>query len=160
MILQIPSKYKTKAEKLGYIGEALISHHFSGDMSDDQFDRDKDLTLLDGLKVQVKTQNRHTGKNVFSVNVMSKNAVENCMNVDRLIFVEYDATSCIKIWECTDRETRIFYKTYWGDHMVGWPIDKMHPLKTIYDKELAQQMRSYSQSREFSLDSPYAFNKF
>jgi hypothetical protein len=160
MILQIPSKYKTNAEKLGYIGESIIAHHFDGDMSNDKFDQEKDIRLLDHRKVQVKTQNRHSGKNVFSENTMKKNAIENCMTVDRLIFVEYDGSSYIKIWECVDRESRTFYTTHYGDNMVGWFIDKMILLKTIYDKELAQQMRSYSQSREYSLNSPYAFNKF
>jgi hypothetical protein len=160
MKLEIPSKYKTKAEKLGYLGEALVQHHFGGQLSEEKFDPDKDAILPSGQLLQIKTQNRNKYKDVFSVNVMSKNAVENCLNVDRLFFVEYDISSCIKIWECVDRESHIFYKTNYGDHMVGWPISKMTLLKEIDDKELSDQMKSYSQSRDFSLDSPYAFNKF
>ena len=160
MILFIPPQYKTKAEKLGYLGEALVSHHFGGDMSDDKYDTEKDIRLLVGQNVQVKTQNRNKYRNVFSVDSMSKSAFENCMTIDRLIFVEYDASDNITIWECTDRENHIFYTTSKGKVMIGWPIDKMTPLKVIYDKELSHQMRSHSQSRDFSLDSPYAFNQF
>ncbi len=159
MKIEIPPQYKTKKEKLGYIGEFLVMQEFGGELSEDKFDRKKDIILGNGQLAEVKTQNRNKYKNVFSINIMHKNQAEKCNSVDRLFFVEYDHTDVVKIWECVDR-SHVFYTTNYGDNMMGWPINKMILVKEIQDKELSDQMKSYSQSRDFSLDSPYAFNKF
>ena len=159
MKIEIPPKYKTKKEKLGYIGEILVQMYFGGTLSEWKYDPKKDLILPDGLLAEVKTQNRDKYRNLFSVNTMQRNQVEKCCNADRLFFVEYDKTDTVKIWECVDR-TYQFYVPNDGRNMVGWPINKMNKLVEIEDKELSDQMKSLSQSRDFSLDSPYAFNKF
>lgn len=159
MRVEIPSKYRTKKDQLGYIGEYLVRELFGGNLSENKFDMKKDIILNSGEFAEVKTQNRDKYRNMFTVNTMHSNQVEKCVNVQRLFFVEYDSSGAVKIWECTDREYTI-YETRDGRLMAGWPIARMNLVKQIDDKELADQMKSLSQSRDFSLNSPYAFNKF
>ena len=159
MKVNVPSSYKTKKEKLGYIGEYLVKHIFGGVMSENKFDMKKDITLDNGAMVEVKTQNRDKYRNMFTVNTMHKNQVEKCVNVDKLYFVEYDDSNTIRVWMCSDR-TYTIYETRDGRLMAGWPISKMTMIGMLDDEELARQMKSFSQSRDYSLDSPYAFNKF
>jgi hypothetical protein len=159
MRVEIPSKYRTKKDQLGYIGEHLVKELFGGNLSENKFDMKKDIVLDSGEFAEVKTQNRDKYRNMFTVNTMHTNQVEKCVSVQRLFFVEYDASGVVKIWECVDRQYTI-YETRDGRLMAGWPISKMNLVKQIDDKELADQMKSLSQSRDFSLNSPYAFNKF
>jgi hypothetical protein len=120
----------------------------------------KDLVLNESnLNVEVKTQNRDKYRNMFTVNTMNKNQVEKCVSVDRLFFVEYDTSDTIKIWECVDRTYNIF-ETRDGRLMAGWDISKMNLLHEVNDIELLNKMKSLSQSRDFSLNSPYAIKKF
>lgn len=159
MIIKIPPKYKTNKEKLGYIGEVLVKTYFGGELSENKFDMKKDITLSTGEMIEVKTQNRDKYRNMFTVNTMHKNQVEKCVNVDKLYFVEYDSSDTIRIWMCSDR-TYTIHETSDGRLMAGWPISKMTMIGMLEDNELARQMRSLSQSRDYSLNSPYAFNKF
>ena len=159
MRVEIPSKYRTKKDQLGYIGEYLVRELFGGNLSENKFDMKKDIILNNGEFAEVKTQNRDKYRNMFTVNTMHSNQVEKCVAVKNLYFVEYDKSNCVKIWECVDRQYTIF-ETNDGRLMAGWPINKMNLIHQIDDKELADQMKSLSQSRDFSLNSPYAFNKF
>lgn len=149
----------TNKEKLGKLGEELVAKLFNGTLSTNKYDMKKDLVLNESnANVEVKTQNRDKYRNMFTVNTMHKNQVEKCVSVDRLFFVEYD-TDSIKIWECVDRTYTIFETR---DHrlMAGWDIKKMNLLHEVDDLELVNTMKSLSQSRDFSLNSPYAINKF
>lgn len=162
MIVDIPQKYKTKKEKLGYIGEYLVKQIFGGELSENKFDKKKDIISYEGEKTiftEVKTQNRDKYRNMFTVNTMHKNQVEKCVSVDRLYFVEYDDSDTIRVWMCSDR-TYSIHETRDGRLMAGWPISKMTMIGILEDNELARQMRSLSQSRDYSLNSPYAINKF
>jgi hypothetical protein len=150
----------TNKEKLGELGEKLIEEYLKATRSKNRYDMEKDMIVnATQIKVEVKTQRRDIYRSMFTVNTMHKNQVEKCVSVDKLIFVEYDETDDIKIWECTDRKYQI-YRTSDDRIMAGWPINKMQLLDTITDKELASKMRSFSQSRHFNLNSPYAINKF
>ena len=141
--------------KLGRFGEILAANVLNGTRTENWFDPEKDMTLNESLeKAEVKTQNRHKYRNEFTVNVMHKNQIEKCCNVDRLFFVEYDSTDSVKIWECTDRKYNMF-TTSDGRIMAGWPINKMTLVKEIVDNKIAKYMRSLSQSRDYSKDSPY-----
>ena len=50
---------------MGKLGEKLFLDLFGGVQSSDEYDRIKDITL-DGRHVEVKTQNRHPTKAMFS----------------------------------------------------------------------------------------------
>ena len=151
---------RTRKSTLGEIGEKLVAQRLKGTRSEDWYDDKKDLVLNETLEeAEVKTQNRHTGRNEFTVNIMQKNQVEKCCKVKRLFFVEYDDSEYVKIWECTDRSYNIF-TTRDGRHMAGWPISKMTLVEDIHNPELASLMRSYSQSRDYSVNSPYHRYKY
>lgn len=146
---------KSKKITLGDFGEQLAAQALNATRSDNWFDMKKDMVLNETLEeAEVKTQNRHKYRNEFTVNIMHKNQIEKCCNVKRLFFVEYDDTSSVKIWECTDRKYNIF-NTSDGRLMAGWPISKMTLIKDIQNPEIASYMRSLSQSRDYDKNSPY-----
>ena len=151
---------RTRKVTLGELGEKLVASKLKGTRSSNPFDMKKDMVLNESQEeAEVKTQNRHKGRNEFTVNIMHKNQVEKCVNVKRLFFVEYDETDSIKIWECTDRKYNIF-TTADGRHMAGWPISKMTLVEDVVNPELASIMRSYSQSRDYDINSPYHKYKY
>lgn len=139
-------------EKLGKLGEDLVANLLGAELSEDKYDMFKDMTA-DGKLIEVKTQSRHPN-GCFTVNMKHRNNLQKCVEVDRLIFVEYDATSDIKVFECTDREygitnTRPTPFEPNGRRMACWPISRMTLLATIDDSNLAATMRGLSASKAF-----------
>jgi hypothetical protein len=139
----------TNKHRLGEIGELLVAHLENAVASDNRYDTIKDLTEENGTQIEVKTQNRHPGMNVFSIGADKQTNRDKCMNVDRLIFVEYNATSKIQVWECGPRQNFVRYRTNSMKNMIGWPISEMTLLHEIDEPELANKMRSLSQSEQF-----------
>ena len=142
-----------KKVQLGMLGEALVANHFGVKLNENFFDTQKDL-VINGETVEVKTQNRHPSKDLLTISAPNGNIGLNnfakCFHVDRLIFVEYDSSDTIKIWECNDRMNFETYVTKQGKAMVGFPIGKMKLLKAHLDPQLARQMRSLSSSSVFN----------
>ena len=151
--------YTTNKEKLGKLGEDLVASILGGSLSENKYDTVKDMTAL-GKNIEVKTQNRHPNGS-FTVNAQHQTNLKKCLSVDRLIFVEYDATSDIKIFECTDRENYNMVSTRptsyepQGRVMVCWPISKMTHLRTVNNPVLAQRMRELSGSKLYNANSNY-----
>lgn len=150
----------TNEEKLGKIGELLVSQLEDAVLSEYKYDSTKDMTTKDGVKIEVKTQNRHPNGS-FTVNAMHATNLKKCLTVDRLIFVEYDSTDYIKIFECTDRDYKIVNtkptaREPMGRIMCCWPIYKMTKLAEIQDAKLASEMRSLSNSRLYNKNSQYS----
>ena len=151
--------YTTNKEKLGKLGEDLVASILGGSLSENKYDTVKDMTAL-GKNIEVKTQNRHPNGS-FTVNAQHQTNLKKCLSVDRLIFVEYDATSDIKIFECLDREgynmvsTRPTSYEPQGRVMVCWPISKMTHLSTVNNPVLAQRMRELSGSKLYNANSNY-----
>lgn len=150
----------TNEEKLGKIGELLVSKLEDAVLSEYKYDSTKDMTTKDGVKIEVKTQNRHPNGS-FTVNAMHATNLSKCMTVDRLIFVEYDSSDIIKIFECTDRDYKIVNtkptaREPMGRIMCCWPISKMKKLAEINDYKLASEMRSLSNSRLYNKNSQYS----
>jgi hypothetical protein len=154
----------TNKEKLGALGEELVAKLLNGNLSENKYDTVKDMIAL-GKNIEVKTQNRHPN-GTFTINAQHTTNVEKCMKVDRLIFVEYDCTDDIKIFECTDREdykvitTKATKFEPMGRIMIGWPIHKMNMLFKINNSTLANQMRQLSGSRLFNANSKYQPSQF
>lgn len=152
----------TNKEKLGALGEAIVADLMKGVLSENKFDSVKDMTLADSSNVEVKTQNRHPN-GTFTINAMHVTNANKCMNVDRLIFVEYDAGDIIKVYECVDRKNYKVFNTKptpkepEGRLMIGWPINKMNLIKEIKDAPTAQKMRELSGSRLYNKQSEYSF---
>src|ERR1035437_9950264 len=92
----------TEKNMMGDIGEALICANFGGRLSTNKYDQEKDLIIVaTGEKVEVKTQVRYRLKAMMTV---QPNQLRKCLEVDRLMFVEYDDTDDVRIWECVRRE--------------------------------------------------------
>lgn len=150
----------TNKEKLGKLGELLVASLENATLSENKYDSVKDMVKLDGTKIEVKTQNRHPNGS-FTMDIMHKTNLEKCIKVDRLIFVEYDATDVVKVYECTDRtynivQTKPTQREPMGRLMACFPISKMTILKEVNSPELAAKMRSLSGSRLFNKQSQYS----
>ncbi len=142
---------------MGKLGEQLFIELFGGVQSPDEYDRVKDI-VLDGRHVEVKAQNRHPTKSVFAIrdvyihngSVLGVDNVIKCFNVDRLIFVEYDHTSIIKLWECPRPRLYERYITKSNNlGMIGFPISQMNLLAEHENVKLANTFKSLSQSKVF-----------
>jgi hypothetical protein len=136
--------------QLGRLGEQLVADFFGVQINENFYDTEKDLTLSDGTHVEVKTQNRHP-QGMFTIrspyNTRGLNNVIKCFIVDRLLFVEYDSSDTITIWECTNRKKYKTFTTRDGRDMIGFPISEMQVLEVHVDSNLARKMRSLSQSK-------------
>lgn len=139
----------TKVE-LGMLGEALVAKHFSLQLNENFYDTEKDLIFPDGTTVEVKTQNRHP-RGWFTIrspyNGKGLNNVIKCFTVDRLIFVEFDTTNEVKLWECTNRKKYDTFTTRDGREMIGFPINLMTLIHVEKNPDLARKMRSLTQSK-------------
>ena len=132
-------------EALGTLGELYYQAVFGGTLSSYKYDSDKDLTEDNGTQVEIKTQSRHPNGS-FTVNKAHQTNLRKCLSVDKLIFVEYNLSDTIIIWECVDRE---YFSTTTKDgrNMACFPIDNMKVLKKIKQPKLAELMRNFSNSR-------------
>lgn len=130
--------------KLGALGEDLFCLLEKCTQSIDPYDSEKDAVDANGKTVEIKTQARYSYKNMFTIRAKTTN-LNKCMKVDRLIFIEFDNTDTIGVFECIDRSKFVKYTTSNGTQMVGWSInDNMSQLHSIKDKKLAEWMRFLS----------------
>jgi hypothetical protein len=106
----------------------------------------KDMVDAQGNNVEVKTQNRYRAKNSFTVSMDHKNQLPKCLNVDRLIFVEYGNTNTINVWECTKPRSYQTSTTRDGRSIALFKINNMHRIAQISAPHLASLMRSKSQA--------------
>ena len=134
-------------KQLGDIGEKLVAQLENAVLSENMYDSEKDMTDANGKKIEVKTQVRDKFRNCFSIRCDGLVNFKKCLTVDRLIFVEYDSTNIIKIFECIDKNSVFTYRTYTGNSMYGFPINKMKILHYYTDNVLAEQMRKLSNSK-------------
>lgn len=143
----------TNQEKLGHLGEILVASTLGGIRSEDKYDTRKDMILEDGTEVEVKTQTRHPTNGTFTINLNHQTNFLKCMTVDRLIFVEYDSSDYIGIYECIDRVNYRMFTTNPtsyepnGRQMAGWPISKMKLLRSVNSAELSTEMRRLSKAK-------------
>ena len=54
-------------ETMGNLGENLVSKLMGALLSEDKYDTIKDGILPDGSEIEVKTQNRHPTKDMFTI---------------------------------------------------------------------------------------------
>ncbi len=139
----------TNRRKLGALGEDLFCLLEQCVKSSDPFDSVKDMVDSNGKNVEVKTQARYSSKNLFTIRADKATNLNKCMTVDRLIFIEFDQSDTIGIFECIDRSKFVQYTTLNGTRMLGWPIDTMLQLHSIKDKKLAEWMRALSTSKYY-----------
>lgn len=134
-------------EILGDIGEVWYHAHFGGTPSTDKYDGTKDLVGSDGTTtIEIKTQSRHP-YGCFTLDTAQKNQLKKCLEVDKLIFIEYSLSDTIIVYECINR--RGCYTTMTEDNrrMACWPIEDMVVITKCKNKKLAALMRNFSKSQ-------------
>jgi hypothetical protein len=130
----------TRIEKLGKLGEDIIAERFGAILSEDKYDREKDLTMPDGTKVEVKTQGRYNKANCFVVDqTPTNNQIRKCVSVDRLIFIEPGKGQKIRIFECTDRNYTV-RNIRPGKESYCFDINKMTLVEEFKDTSLWNQI--------------------
>ena len=131
---------------LGSIGESIVSELLDCTTSTDPYDMIKDMVDAQGNNVEVKTQNRYRSKNSFTVSRDHRNQLPKCLNVDRLIFVEYDNTNIVSVWECPKPRSYKTTVTRDGRSIALFNVDSMHRIAHINNPQLASLMLSKSQA--------------
>tara|TARA_A100001388_G_scaffold105105_1_gene76849 strand:- start:4501 stop:4947 length:447 start_codon:yes stop_codon:yes gene_type:complete len=142
-------KQQTNREIMGRLGEEALSAKYGFTLSDDKYDMEKDAIDENGNRVEIKTQNRHPA-GYFTVNLANVNQLKKCVEVDRLLFLEYDNTDILKVWESpkTDEARRAkTIRTRDGRAMGGFPIDKMILIDELDDPDLCNMLKQLSQSK-------------
>jgi hypothetical protein len=134
--------------QIGDIGEMLVALFEGCVRSTNPFDEVKDMTDPFGKFVEVKTQNRYAKLDVMTTGKKTVN-LRKCMQVDRLIFVEYGHGPKIKIWEVRDRNNYFDYATTKGIFMRGWRCSGLKLLHELDMPKTAAQLRALSTSFEF-----------
>jgi len=145
---------KGNIEMLGRAGESIIQNYCTAAgqkvvASVDQYDNQKDF-IIDGLKVEVKTQVPYIYKNAFS---FKPNQLKKCKNADRVIFIsvpnkEKPHHSDGKVYLIKSSEMKYYpYKTKDGRDMIAVPIDQegMDELFVISDQD-CKTLQKYSAS--------------
>jgi hypothetical protein len=140
---------------LGRTGEKIIANMLielglNVQESIDHFDREKDF-LVDGKKVEVKTEQPYVLKNCFS---FRENQLRKCRSVDVLYFVSipplYQPDYKWGGWIFRAEPQNFSFSTYttkFGTRMVSVPIDQpaLIPVKKMREEEI-QQLLKYASS--------------
>jgi hypothetical protein len=140
---------------LGRTGEKIIANMLielglNVQESIDHFDSEKDF-LVDGKKVEVKTEQPYVRENSFS---FRENQLRKCRNVDVLYFVSIpplyrpDYKWGGWIFRAEPQNFRHFnFTTKFGTKMIGVPIeqDALIPVKKMTDEEINELLK-YAES--------------
>jgi hypothetical protein len=149
----------TNRQKMGQLGEKLFIKLFGGEQSSDLYDRQKDVILYQQY-IEIKTQSMHPTKQMFSITDAETNdngdiiGVDNiikCFNVERLIFIQYDHSSILTLWECPQPRIYERYTTSKGKKMIGFPVSQMQMLCEHDDYTLTSQIRSLSNDFRYKI---------
>lgn len=135
----------TNQEILGDLGEIFYQSRFGGTLSNYKYDSEKDLVDVNGDEVEIKTQSRHPNGS-FTVNVKHTTNLRKCLNVKKLVFVEYSNSDTIIVHECTNRK---YYTTTTRDGrtMACFDIEEMTIIDKVALPKLAKLMRYHSSSK-------------
>lgn len=155
------SKCTKKEERVGKMGEYLVSNLLNLDCVVDQYDPRFDMINDDfGINAEVKTQVRHYTKRMFTT---SEKHIPKCTGVygaTSLIFVDYHSlkdpgyhkfipkneSDVITISLCPDKMNFQRFTTKTGYRMIGWGIDGMIPLMKIRSKFAIDYLRKNTSS--------------
>ena len=125
---------KERKELIGEIGEKHVIERLGGTLSEDKYDTEKDLTLPNGQKAEVKTQARWKTENSFTVDeTYTNNNLRKCLNVEKLFFVEPGKNRTIRIYEALSREYRIKYPRNIETYLFS--VNNMKLIDEVKDEE-------------------------
>lgn len=141
-----------KHNELGLLGEKIVTNMLNGlglrvEHSIDKFDSEKDM-LVDGYKVEVKTETPYVKKECFS---FRPNQLRKCTTVDVLYIVsvphpKYPHKSGGWVYRVDPKNFETFsYKTRYGVDMIGIKIDQpgVIPVQKMSDAEI-RELQKYS----------------
>jgi hypothetical protein len=133
-------KSATKEQKLDFLGEWLCQEHLMIELAYDplkahHLTRNNKLGHCDGKDPNGREVEIRTQKRIRTNFVIPKDDIKKCQTVERLIFVEYNNTNTINIWECHDRSVNEKNKTF------ALPIKHMQLLLSFDNADYAEQMR-------------------
>lgn len=162
----------TKADKqLGLDIEPFIVEFFKNKgydvkLSEDRFDKDKDLTLTlngDSYILENKLQTRVYKFNTFTVPISSNenasgvfhNQLSKCMNVDILVFCQRPepGDEVLRIYVAPPLGQRHFVirqNSKDGRYVAHFPIDKMTLIGTITDMKVVQKYMRYGLEKAYA----------
>jgi hypothetical protein len=141
-----------KRNEMGLAGEKIVTNMLSSlglrvEQSINKYDSEKDL-LVDGYKVEVKTETPYAFKNCFS---FRPNQLKKCTSVDVLYIVsvphpnpKYSHKSDGWVYRVDPKNFQTFnYKTRYGTEMVGIKIDQpaVMPVQKMKDSEIKELMK-------------------
>jgi hypothetical protein len=141
-------------EILGKTGEKIVSNFYSRkgkivEQSINNFDSGKDM-MVDGAKVEVKTQVPFVIKNAFS---FRKNQLRKCLNADGVVFVSVPNSvkphwSDGKVYLIEPSALKYsFYTTKDGREMVLIPIDQPDMMEIyVMTQEECAELQKYTSS--------------
>ena len=148
------NNWSDNANEMGLLGEKIVMNMINRntpglviEQSINKFDSEKDM-LIDGKKVEVKTQSPFVFKNCFS---FRPNQLQKCRLVDVLYIVsvphvKYKHFSDGYVYKVNPKTyTTIEYTTKTGLRMVGIPIkqDAVVPVYKMTTQEI-QELQKYS----------------
>ena len=141
-------------EMLGRAGETMVVNYFNNQgqkvvASEDQYDSQKDM-LVEGMKVEVKTQVPYIVKDMFS---FKPNQLKKCLNADKVVFVSVPSKkqqhhSDGMVYVVESKKMQYYpYTTKDGRNMIGVPIRQpdMQRLFELTDRQ-CRILQEYSVS--------------
>lgn len=141
-----------KMNELGLLGEKIVTNMLNREHpglviehSINKFDSEKDM-LVDGKKVEVKTESPYVFKNCFS---FRPNQLKKCRNVDVLYIVsvphvKFKHFSDGWVYRLIPSEFKTFeYVTNYGIKMIGIPIRQESVIQVykMSDQEVSELMK-------------------
>jgi hypothetical protein len=139
-----------KHQELGLLGEKIVTNMLSGlglrvEQSINKYDSEKDL-LVDGKKVEVKTETPFVKKECFS---FRPNQLKKCTTVDVLYIVsvphpKYEHYSGGWVFRVDPKNFEHFtYKTRYGVEMIGIKINQpaVVPVQKLSDAEIKELVK-------------------
>ena len=143
-----------KRNEMGLAGEKIVTNLLSSfglkvEQSINKYDSEKDM-LVDGYKVEVKTETPYALKNCFS---FRPNQLKKCSTVDVLYVVsvphpnpKYNCEASGWIYRIDPKTFKTFnYKTRYGTEMIGIKIDQeaVVKIKQMSDDEI-KELKKYT----------------
>jgi hypothetical protein len=133
-----------RIKNIGDIGEELVAKYFNANLSEDYFDPVCDMRTDQNKTIEVKTQYPFGSMMTVKTNQLPK-----CLEADHLIFVIYDHTDEIKLYDVPKYNRTKFkvYQTKSGRDMAGWNMSNAILLDTIKNHKIASQLQTLSTSK-------------
>ena len=140
---------------LGQKAELEIATFLGATRVADWYDTVKDMTSIDGKTIEVKCQSRLYYNDTFTISAEKKTNLKKCMDVDRLIFLEYGIDPAkpqfydwIRYFEVVDRHDFDVCRNSAGI-MLGWRIASMTLLHEYFDPAVAAEYRKLSSTKYY-----------